>query len=299
MADASLLIKSTPEDWRVTEIAGPVIDDEGPHSYFYVEKCGLNTLDVVSALGHAFGIATQEIGYAGRKDKWAVTKQWFSAPTWLDWPDIPGTRCLETRRGRRKIRVGELIANAFELTLRDVKRLDRDDFLTLCEGFQNGFGLQRVSTDNVARASSWLEDRRRRRPSRAQRGWYLSVLRSVLFNAVIVHRDSRIGLPRIVEGDVLVEGLPSGPMWGRGRSPATDQARQIECEALAPYQKLCDGLEYTGVKHDRRVMFVRPVNLQVTEVSSEIFILAFTLPKGAYATTMLSGLGEIRVGRND
>ena len=299
MADASLLIKSMPEDWRVTEIAGPVIDEEGPHSYFYVEKCGLNTLDVVRALGHAFGIATKEIGYAGRKDKWAVTKQWFSAPTWLDWPDIPGTRCLETRRGRLKIRVGELIANEFELTLRDVKRLGRDDFLTLCEGFQNGFGLQRVSADNVARASSWLEDRRRRRPSRAQRGWYLSVLRSVLFNAVIVHRDSRIGLPRIVEGDVLVEGLPSGPMWGRGRSPAAGQARQIECEALAPYQKLCDGLEYTGVKHDRRVMFVRPANLQVTEVSSEIFILAFTLPKGAYATTMLSGLGEIRVGHND
>ena len=298
MADASLLIKRTPEDWRVMEIASLLIDDEGPQRYFYVEKCGLNTLDVVCALGHAFGLATQEIGYAGRKDKWAVTKQWFSAPTRLDWPDIPGTRCLETKRGRRKIRVGELIANAFELTLRDVKKLGRDDFLTLCEGFNNGFGLQRVSADNVARASRWLEDRRRRRPSRAQRGWYLSVLRSLLFNAVIEHRDSCIGLPRIVEGDVLVEGLPSGPMWGRGRSLATGQARQIECEALTPYQKLCDGLEYAGVKHDRRVMFARPANLQVTEISSEIFILAFTLPKGVYATTMLSGLGEIRVGHN-
>ena len=47
MADASLLIKRTPEDWRVKEIASLLIDDEGPQRYFYVEKCGLNTLDVV------------------------------------------------------------------------------------------------------------------------------------------------------------------------------------------------------------------------------------------------------------
>ena len=65
------------EDFRVVEMPSYLPSGEGRHAYALVEKRGLATLDIVKALQDR-GVPERVVGFAGRKDKHAVTVQWFS-----------------------------------------------------------------------------------------------------------------------------------------------------------------------------------------------------------------------------
>ena len=69
--------RRVPEDFRVVEIPSYLPSGEGSHAYAFVEKSGLATLDVVKALRDR-GVPERAVGFAGRKDKHAITRQWFS-----------------------------------------------------------------------------------------------------------------------------------------------------------------------------------------------------------------------------
>lgn len=295
-------IKSYCEDWRVYELADLQPADaepQNPHAYFYVEKTGLNTLDVVQTAAAALALPEHEIGYAGRKDKWGVTCQWFSVPCSRGhvpgWPEIPGTRCLEQMLLGKKLRVGQLTGNRFEIVVRNAKDQDVDSFLSMRAGFANLFGDQRVSQDNVSSARSWILNAERGRKRRDRtRGWKLSVLRAYLFNAVVSKRRTAGLLPTVIEGDVLVAGYPSAPLWGRGRSRTQSQAAELERDALRSEQAVCEALEHAGVNQGRRAMYVVPGNLRVAAGGQDTFCLEFSLPPGSYATTLLNQVGSVQ-----
>ena len=78
LPDFSGLLKTQPEDFRVTEQLGFDLSGEGEHLFLFVEKRGLNTRQVATTLAQWAGIKPMDIGYAGMKDKVAVTRQWFS-----------------------------------------------------------------------------------------------------------------------------------------------------------------------------------------------------------------------------
>ncbi len=301
-------IKSKSADWRVNELgfpeaaavtsmpaAGKASPEAGAHTCFYVEKTDLNTLDIVRTLSHEIGVPQHEIGYAGRKDKWAVTRQWISAPRIESWPNIPGTQCLEQMPRRKKLRIGELLGNEFTLTLRNVQGLSPSQVQQLRTGFANRFGSQRVSEDNQAVAIDWLLHRRQRKGvAKTQQGWYLSVARGVLFNKFVARRESIGPLESALEGDVLVAGFPSAPMWGRGRSQSQAEARDIEQLVTSEMADVCEALEYAGVAQGRRAMFVRPRELQVQSIDAGTWVLKFILPPGSYATTLLGEIATVR-----
>ena len=299
MNQAKAVIKARPEDWQVIE-EGPTCLEPGSHQRFFVEKTCLNTLDVVDALAGELQIEKFEVGYAGRKDKWGITQQWFSVPRHCDWPDIAGTRCLTTSTSRKKLRVGELTGNRFVLTLREVSGLTLSDLTRLEHGFANKFGWQRTSEDNVEQAEKWLLSRRHRKTSKRLQGWYLSVLRASLFNDVVDLRASYELMPDLVDGDFLMDGQPTAPLWGRGRSKSQRKALQIEQEALASRLDVCEALEFSGATQARRPMFVLPRSLSVSPGSDEGSIrLEFSLPPGSYATTILASIAQITEGTRD
>lgn len=295
-------IKSHCEDWRVYELTDLRPEEtapQNPHAYFYVEKTALNTLDVVQAAASALAVPEHEIGYAGRKDKWGVTCQWFSVPCVRgqvpDWPEIPGTRCLEQMLLGKKLRVGQLAGNRFEIVVRNAGDQEVDSFLSMSAGYANLFGDQRVSPDNVSSARTWILNRERGRKRRdRRRGWKLSVLRAYLFNSIVSKRRAAGLLPSVVEGDVLVSGYPSAPLWGRGRSRTQSQAAEMERDALRSEQAVCDALEHAGVTQARRAMFVVPRNLHVAAGGQDTFCLEFSLPPGSYATTLLDQVGPVQ-----
>ncbi len=262
----------------------------GEHAYFLVEKTGWNTADVAREVASAYNVAPVAVGFAGRKDKRAVTRQWFSVVTdedrWL--PQLPGVRCLRQARHQRKLRLGQHSANRFELVLREARNCSAELLQSLQQGFANAFGPQRLSAQNVEQAQTWILQRRRRRISRQRSGWHLSVLRAELFNRVLQARCAAGSAATLIEGDVAEDGLPTGPLWGRGRSAASGEALAVEQAALASAARLCEALEFSGVSQARRKLFELPRGLRVQSLGVDCFELQFTLPPGAYATSMLA-----------
>lgn len=304
-------IKRDLADWQVTEMAASAFSGEGEHGCYFVEKQGLDTETVAQAVAAELGLPRAAVGYAGRKDRWGITRQWFSVQDpRTAWPDIDGTRCLQQSRHARKLRTGELAGNQFEITLRDCEGVDDTVVHRLGLGFANLYGPQRLGGDNVAQARQWLLERPHRRPrgkkrragpatSRGQQGWHLSVLRSYLFNQVVERRLAADTAHRVIEGDVLVNGFPSAPLWGRGRSQSVACAAEEEAAALAPHAPLCEALEFAGLQQARRQMYVRPQGFVAQKLADDCLKLCFTLPAGAYATSLLNAQVHITDARAD
>ena len=84
------VLRSAPEDFEVEEILGFAASGEGPHALLRVRKRGANTEWVARELARAAGVKPFEVGFAGLKDRNAVTTQHFTVP--------------RGKRGRRGIR---------------------------------------------------------------------------------------------------------------------------------------------------------------------------------------------------
>lgn len=285
-------LKLQPDDFQVDEVLDFDPAGEGEHCLLRLEKTGLGTPELATELARLHGIPRMDVGHAGMKDKHAVTRQWFSLAG-VERPDpvlerLAGVRLLEQTRHTRKLKPGALAGNRFELRLRapgpgDVEAaVDR----IAAAGVPNYFGEQRFGHDNLAAARHWLGRRRRSRLSRFKTGLYLSVLRSFLFNEVLAARVREASWAEPVDGEVLLHGQPSGPLWGRGRSTAAGRAGQLEQAALEPYGDIRDGLEHAGLRHERRPLVLLAQNLRWQQDAGDL-LLSFFLPAGSYATSLL------------
>ena len=293
-------IKRQPDDWRVYEQLDLDFSGSGEHAYFYVEKQRLNTADVAAALAQAVDVPRHFVGYAGLKDKHAITRQWFSVPFAEDrWPlEMVGTRCLEVRRHSKKLRRGQHAANRFEICLSGLVDVDDAQFDNLGRTFANFFGPQRTSEGNVSQARQWLTARqwgsaRPAKPRQARRrddrsGWHLSVLRSMLFNKVLQQRILLANHAQMIDGDVEQQGMPTGPLWGRGRSATSGRAQEIERCALQDWTDTCEALEFAGLSHTRRKLVEQPHEYAIENISGEEILLRFALPPGVFATALLA-----------
>ncbi|MCZ6853830.1 MAG: tRNA pseudouridine(13) synthase TruD [Gammaproteobacteria bacterium] len=300
----SALFKQTPDDFRVHESLDFEVTGNGEHLYLFVEKCNLGTPEVADYLARRFQVDSVAIGYAGMKDKVAVARQWFSVQTAenMNSPDdpeniaLPGLKVLKVSRHERKLRRGQICRNAFTVLLKDLRGDGLQDRMELlaCQGVPNYFGPQRFGADNLLAARAWLQMRRKRRISSFMKGLYLSVLRAFLFNEVLGLRVTQGSWNRTVEGDVVIAGDPSAPLWGRGRSAVTSVALDIENAALAPHRTICEDLEYAGVNQQRRTQVLNPDSLHWEESGDEL-LLRFVLPPGSYATSFLHESFDLRV----
>lgn len=307
-AGVRAVMKAAAEDFQVVELAPEPPSGDGEHLYLRLRKCGLSTPDVARWLAKTYALPEAAVGYAGMKDKHAMTEQWFSVHTPRDaaaLPAHPDIALLAADRHRRKLRRGDLAGNRFRICLREVAASGWAEALVCARdhGVPNYFGGQRFGRDNLERARCWLPQRRRRRLGGFRKGLYLSVLRSFLFNEVLALRVTNGTWNEIVAGDQPMPAascvdpassaapsvgmVPSGPLWGRGRLPVTDSAEAMESAALAPHRALCEGLEHAGLRQERRSLVLRAPDLHWQE-DDDTVTATFSLPPGTYATTLLS-----------
>ncbi|MCH8142195.1 MAG: tRNA pseudouridine(13) synthase TruD [Proteobacteria bacterium] len=298
----SAVFKHTPDDFRVDESLSFEVTGSGEHLYLFVEKRNLGTPEVAGYLARQFQVNSVAIGYAGMKDKVAVARQWFSVHTArnIKLPDeagldLPGLRVLSATRHDRKLRRGQVCRNAFTVLLKDVRGDGLSERMELLaeNGAPNYFGPQRFGGDNLQAARTWLQRRRKSRISKFMKGLYLSVLRAFLFNEILGHRVEDGSWNRSIEGDVLIGGDPTAPLWGRGRSQTLAMALAMENSALVPHRTLCDGLEYAGVSQQRRTQVLLADWLR-WEQSGDELLLRFALPGGSYATSLLNESFDLR-----
>jgi tRNA pseudouridine13 synthase len=313
-----------PEDFAVSEVLGHEPDGEGEHLWLWVTKRERNTVDVAGDLARAAGVHVKQVGFAGLKDRNAVTRQYFSihlpgqdSPDWACWA-IDGVTIESGSRAARKIQRGRLRGNRFELVVRDLDgdldalaqrlRAVRD------EGVPNGFGEQRFGGNNVSRALALFRGELRRKPSKTKRGFYLSAARSLVFNHLLAERIERGDWNRLIDGDLaMLDGSrsffpadtedadqqrrcleqdihPSGPMPGRGDSPAEAAAAELENRIFESHRELVEGLARFGMKQERRPLRMRVGELDWTFPDERTLRLTFSLGTGSYATSVLREL---------
>lgn len=115
----------------------------------------------------------------------------------------------------------------------------------------------------------------------------LSAARSWLFNLVLAdcienHKDVLFGSPTV-----------DGPLWGRGRSSATEELADIENRVAEDWKDWCYALEHAGLTQQRRALLMRPEEFTSQWISSGTLQLKFRLPVGSYATALLREIAEL------
>ncbi|TNF62559.1 MAG: tRNA pseudouridine(13) synthase TruD, partial [Deltaproteobacteria bacterium] len=117
--------RSTPEDFEVEEVPVYAPSGTGEHVFALIEKRERTTKDAVRALCETVGADPKAAGWAGLKDRHAVTRQWISiwgAPLGaVMQADVDGVRVLQAALHPHKLRTGHLRANRFHIRLRQIE----------------------------------------------------------------------------------------------------------------------------------------------------------------------------------
>ena len=316
-------MRSVPEDFCVDELPLYRPSGSGEHTFVHVEKRLRTTEDVVHALARHAGGRPRDVGYAGRKDRNALTTQWFSVPDLV--PEraralsLPGVRVLDAIRHGHKLRTGQLAGNRFRIVVRDVaeelcdaaiRRLDH----VVRIGLPNRFGEQRFGRDgdNALRAQRLLRGEVRVGDRREAR-FLISALQAAVFNTVLESRPlpldavevGEVAMVRASGGCFVVEDpdregpraaafeiSATGPIFGTRVLEPTGAAALREHAALEGFGVLPENLRVPRgirLRGARRSLRVRP-GAASAEHTAEGLLLRFTLPPGSYATVLVDEL---------
>ena len=318
------LLKAECADFVVKEQLGYDMSGDGEFVAVKVRKTDCNTLFVGEQLAKFAGISARNMSYAGLKDRKAITEQWFS----LQMPGQPtpdfnqfsfeGVEILDVTRHQRKIRIGSLQGNHFEILLRNIEETDelkvRLDFMAK-NGFPNYFTEQRFGRDgnNLTQALRWANGEIKVK-DRNKRSFYLSAARSEMFNLIVSKRMELDLAQQILVGDVLQlngshswfvvdesedlaqlqqrlaqqDVLLTAPLIGEEEKSAVD----FEHEIFAQHQALFDLMRQERMKAARRAILMQPQHFQ-WQFEPNGLRLKFYLPAGSYATALIRELVNV------
>lgn len=331
------------KDFVVEEIPLYPFSGSGEHLALKIRKKGLSTWELVQILSERVGVKARDIGYAGLKDKQAMTVQHLTLPAKFEKAferfEHPQIKILEMTRHNNKLKLGHLKGNRFFIRL---KKVFPHDALKLTEalnkigegGMPNFFGFQRFGRDgdNYKKARAMLDGEAKIR-GRKMQTFLINALQSERFNA---------WLSRRLEISHLIEGFKPGELvkelgWEEGVIKTLKNQLQLfrllpgEVMCHYPYGKLYEAqdvikeAERFGAKDvsptgalsghrvmlasglageieipffedipapgDRRYAWVFPAVENSRYIQEQAhFELAFSLPKGSYATALIEEL---------
>lgn len=318
-------LRVEPEDFVVDERLAFEPAGYGSHVLLQVRKRLANTEWVARALAAEAGVRPMDVGFAGLKDRHAVTTQWFTVPrgrrsvrSWLEHRG-DGYEVLAAVAHPCKLPRGALAGNRFRLRLRGFAgdRLRCESLLAEVarRGAPNWFGPQRFGRDlsNLSRvlagaAAAANEHAAGRLPP--LRGLELSAARSLLFNAVLAARIAAGSWDRLEPGDLAnldgsnsvfrverpdeqlearlaaLELHATGPLFGRGGLRPDGGPRELEERVLAGAMPVCTAIELAGAQGARRPLRVAVRDLRWT-FEGDTLLLQFELRGGSFATAAL------------
>jgi tRNA pseudouridine13 synthase len=323
-------IKTQPEDFIVREQLGYEPIGEGEHIYLWVRKQGLNTAYLAEEIAKFAGLPLRAISYAGRKDKHALTEQWFGVhkpgKETYDWSQlaVPGAQVLKAIRHNKKLRTGVLKGNQFELVIRDLSSTEglEERLQSIQEyGVPNYFGPQRFGDSrydpkgsNLVLAEKMIAGEAIR--NRNKRSMAISALRSWLFNEYVSARladkyyvqpmagdvMSLAGSNSFFSAEVIDETIMlrlkqqdiqlSAPMWGAGDLASTLAGAEYETRLAARYPKVSETLADLGLRQERRAISLYAKNMQWQIAGSQLTI-RFILASGSFATSVLREVANV------
>ena len=226
----------------------PAYEPSGTGDFLYltIRRASLNTRDVVQSLSTALEVQDSLVGFAGLKDKHAITTQTFSLPlakllgaegTSSEFStsefstierevrqrleDVPDLTLLSLNRHQNSLKRGHLKGNAFSILVRDLRFLQPGTDAELQselhgaaqrliqDGMLNLFGSQRFGKEGstLQQGLSYMQGKKTRK-------WLLdlgmSAVQSYVFNHYLRIRYERGDLHNLVDGDLAVKSDSGG-----------------------------------------------------------------------------------------
>ncbi len=324
--DAKATLKAKPEHFIVKENLAVEFSGVGEHLMVKVRKTGENTSFVANELAKFCDVKSKDVGWAGRKDRHAITEQWLSIH--LPKTDIndfsafeqqyPDIQVIDTMRHSRKLRPGDVAENDFEITLSevsDVAEVERRINKVLQFGVPNYFGVQRFgrSGNNLKEARRWGKNNVRTK-NQNQRSLYLSAARSWIFNRIVSSRIEQQLISTLLSGDIVTQSgqcqevndhnlaerqsqLESGnvaltaALAGDNALPTQRKALELEQSIVDSEPDLMALIRGNRMQHDRREVILKPKGLRYQRQGNDI-TLCFSLPSGCFATSVVRELVE-------
>lgn len=315
-------IRQSAEDFQVDEVPAYLPSGTGTHLFVHFRKTDLDTPVAVSRIAEGLGVTRDRTGWAGLKDRHAITTQWAS----FEGGDaerarqlqLEGIEILEAALHGNKLRTGHLHGNRFRLAIRDTPSGSATTVAPVMEeiarrGLPNFYGPQRFGRDgkNLDRALAWIVGGQRPPRDRFARKLQMSTVQSALFNDWLATRMDNGGFDRITHGDLVRKEETGGMFVADDVAEAQDRFNAWEISATGPifgakmrwpeHESLAeevatleragistatlDGLKREG-PGSRRSARVRVGDLQMSEDSAGL-VVTFTLPAGSYATVVL------------
>ena len=189
----NFIFNPTSRDFIVDEIPLYEFTGEGEHLIVHVRKKDMTTWEMISAIAKYCKIKQRDIGYAGLKDKNAMTMQYISLlakgnEEKLQTFNHDKIKILSTTRHNNKIRTGHLKGNHFKVRLKKVLGVQKDKLDSVVKwvkknGVPNYFGNQRFGNngDNWKEGKAILEGTLKIRDKK-MRTFLINAYQSYLFN---------------------------------------------------------------------------------------------------------------------
>lgn len=323
------ILRQQASDFKVTEIMDVAFTGQGEHWWFWMEKTNSNTAWAATQLASACRVPARQVGYAGLKDRHAITRQWFSVqlPKVTDLnaikQQLPAElTILDCQQHQSKLKRGQLQHNRFELRIRQVlgdrQGLTDNLLQVITQGVPNYFGPQRFGhqMNNIPKVQDWFNDRLKVR-NKNQRSLLLSTARSHLFNLTVAHRLQQGIWNQVIPGDLLqLDGSHSwfreqdatptelhqrlgdfdlhitAPLWGEGPPQSLAQCAELEQSIADQIPVYARGFAQHRLQHDRRSMRLKPQDM-VHAWDGDDLLLTMQLPAGCYATAVLRELLQV------
>jgi tRNA pseudouridine13 synthase len=320
-------IRAESDDFDVREIPAYLPEGRGSHTFVRVEKVGRTTRDLVVVLTEA-GVPDRSIGVAGLKDKVARTEQWLSIPnahadavSALE--ATAGVRVLEVSRHRNKLGIGHLRGNRFRIRVRDVlpgaaERARAIIAALAARGAPNYVGPQRFGRFGRNAVDGYRDVHGQSVPGGHRlRRFFVAALQSRIFNMLLAERVRDGRYASVVDGDWARKHDTGGtfevrdvaaeapralaldisatlPLYGSKVRPSSGAAGADEASVMRRLGLRWE--QFRSRRGDRRI--TRLVGLDATieeEHDLAALTIAFTLPKGSYATTLVREITKVEV----
>jgi tRNA pseudouridine13 synthase len=313
------IIKQIPEDFIVKEIPDYRLDEKGEYLYFLLKKKNYTTIDAVLKIAQRLRIPLKYIGFAGNKDKTAVTQQVISIKS-IKLTDTGRLNLKDIRmefigKGSKPISLGDLKGNQFKITVRNL--LTRRTIAKSMEKIPNLFGPQRFSKNNAEigrylvkknfkKAIDLMEYKAADEFLENNPGNFIGAIRTLPLKTrkIYIHAYQSHLWNRTVKEYLKKTSHYKNeliPIIGFGTEIKNDKIKEITIEMLheediTQRDFIMPQMPELSEEGSERYLFIKPENLVINTEEDELnenkfkAIVSFKLPKGSYATIVIDFL---------
>jgi tRNA pseudouridine13 synthase len=311
-------IKQNPEDFIVEEIPEYETQMEGEYSYFLLKKISYTTMDAIIKIAQRLKIPLKYIGFAGTKDKAAITEQVISIKN-IKVIDIEKINLKDIGleylgEGNNPISLGDLKGNKFKITVRNLST--KRTATKSVERIPNLFGPQRFSKNNIEigkamvkknfrKAIDLMEHKKVDESIELNPGNFIGAIRTLplKIRKIYIHAYQSYLWNKTIEEYLKTNPYKSEqiPIVGFGTELSIDKISDIIREILHEEDIILRDfiipqMPELSSEGSERNLFVKPENLTIDIEEDELnqgkfkAIVKFILPKGSYATVIIDYL---------